>query len=167
MQTRGVYIGKRICAIIQKQFGWVPDFGMLDVTFYRDDFRTKGSMPEVKLSDIPFDIEGRDIILLDDVFYTGRTIRSAMDALMGYGRPKTIRFCSLIDRGHRELPVVADYVGKVIPTHEREEVRVMVEELDGEDAVYVVMDPDVPKTPVRGAGGDSGGDNPISRPNRE
>ena len=140
MQTRGVYIGKRISAIIEAQFGWMPDFGMLDATFYRDDFRTKGSMPEVKASEIPFDIEGRDIILIDDVFYTGRTVRSAMDALMGYGRPRSIRFCCVVDRGHRELPVMADYVGKMIPTHEREEVRVLVEELDGEDAVYVVSE---------------------------
>lgn len=138
MQTRGVYMGKRILNIINKQFGSKPDFGVLDVTFYRDDFRTKLKMPEVKVTEIPFDLYNRDVILVDDVLYTGRTVRSAMDALMAFGRPRSIKFCCMVDRGHRELPVAADFVGMTVPTHANEEVRVKVKELDGEDGVFVV-----------------------------
>ena len=138
MQTRGVYMGRRIVKIIEEKLQVIPDFGVLDVTFYRDDFRTKLKMPEVKVTEIPFDLFNRDVILVDDVLYTGRTVRSAMDALMAYGRPRSIRFCCMIDRGHRELPVSADYVGQFIPTHADEEVLVKVKELDGEDAVYVL-----------------------------
>lgn len=138
MQTRGVYIGRRIIQIIEKELGIKLDFGVLDVTFYRDDFRSKLKMPEVKITEIPFDLYNRDVILVDDVLYTGRTVRSAMDALMDYGRPRSIRFCCMIDRGHRELPIRADYVGLTVPTHAEEEVQVKVKELDGEDAVYVV-----------------------------
>ncbi len=138
MQTRGVYIGKRINDEIKKKFGVEVDFGVLDVTFYRDDFRTKLKMPQVQVTEIPFDLYDRDIVLVDDVLYTGRTVRSAMDALMGYGRPRKIQFCCMVDRGHRELPISADYTGLYVPTHEKEEVRVKVKELDGEDAVYLV-----------------------------
>lgn len=138
MQTRGVYMGKRILDIIDKQFGSKPDFGVLDVTFYRDDFRTKLKMPEVKVTEIPFDLYNRDVILVDDVLYTGRTVRSAMDAIMAFGRPRSIKFCCMVDRGHRELPVAADFVGMTVPTHANEEVRVKVKELDGEDGVFVV-----------------------------
>lgn len=138
MQTRGVYMGKRIVQIIEREFGYKPDFGVLDVTFYRDDFRTRLKMPDVKVTEIPFDLYERDIVLIDDVLYTGRTVRSAMDALMDYGRPHSIKFCCMVDRGHRELPISADYVGKKLPTHTKEEVLVKVNELDGEDAVYIV-----------------------------
>lgn len=138
MQTRGVYMGKKILSIIQKTFDVTPDFGVLDVTFYRDDFRSKLKMPEVKVTEIPFDLYNRDVILVDDVLYTGRTVRSAMDALMAYGRPRSIKFCCMVDRGHRELPVSADFIGLTVPTHADEEVRVKVKELDGEDAVYLV-----------------------------
>lgn len=138
MQTRGVYMGRRIITVIKNELGLKPDFGVLDVTFFRDDFRSKLKMPEVKVTEIPFDLYNRDVILVDDVLYTGRTVRSAMDALMAYGRPRSIRFCCMIDRGHRELPVSADYVGLTVPTHADEEVLVKVKELDGEDAVYVV-----------------------------
>lgn len=142
MQTRGVYMGRRILEVIEKEFGLSSDFGVLDVTFYRDDYRSKLKMPEVKVTEIPFDLYNRDVILVDDVLYTGRTVRSAMEALMAYGRPRSIRFCCMIDRGHRELPVAADYVGLTVPTHADEEVRVKVRELDGEDAVYVVKVPE-------------------------
>lgn len=138
MQTRGVYMGKRIRDIIKQNFKFDPDLGVLDVTFYRDDFRTKLKMPDVKVTEIPFDLYGRDVVLIDDVLYTGRTLRSAMDALMAYGRPGSIKFCCMVDRGHRELPISADYVGLKLPTHTNEEVRVKVKELDGEDAVYIV-----------------------------
>lgn len=138
MQTRGVHIGKQINKIIEQEFGKPLDFGILDVTFYRDDFRSKLKMPDVKVTEIPFDLYERDVILVDDVLYTGRTVRSAMDALMDYGRPNSIKFCCMVDRGHRELPVSADYVGLKVPTHINEEVRVKVKNLDGEDAIYVV-----------------------------
>lgn len=138
MQTRGVPIAKRVLSHLEESFGVRPDFGILDVTFYRDDFRSKLKMPGVKVTEIPFDLYDRDIVLVDDVLFTGRTVRSAMDAIMDYGRPNSIRFCCMVDRGHRQLPISADYVGIRVPTHTNEEVRVRVRELDGEDAVYVV-----------------------------
>jgi len=138
MQTRGVYMGRRIMEVIRRQFRTTPDFGVLDVTFYRDDFRSKLKMPQVKVTEIPFDLYNRDVVLVDDVLYTGRTVRSALDALMAYGRPRSIKFCCMIDRGHRELPVAADYVGNTVPTYANEEVMVKVKELDDEDAVYLV-----------------------------
>ena len=140
MQTRGVQMGKRIHKFIEEEFGYKVDFGVLDVTFYRDDFRSRLKMPDVQVTEIPFDLYEKDIILVDDVLYTGRTVRSAMDALMSYGRPATIKFCCMVDRGHRELPIAADYVGITLPTHTNEVVRVKVKELDGEDAVYVVQE---------------------------
>ncbi|MFN1835806.1 bifunctional pyr operon transcriptional regulator/uracil phosphoribosyltransferase PyrR [Balneola sp. MJW-20] len=142
MQTRGVYIGKRILAEIKKEFNIEVDFGILDVTFYRDDFRSKLKMPDVKVTEIPFDLYDRDVVLVDDVLYTGRTVRSAMDALMDYGRPRRIKFCCMVDRGHRELPIAPDYTGLYVPTYENEEVRVKVKELDDEDAVYLVNVPE-------------------------
>jgi len=138
MQTRGVYLGKRIVEKIKQEFGIDIDFGVLDVTFYRDDFRTKLKMPEVKITEIPFDLYDRDVILVDDVLYTGRTVRSAMDALLAYGRPRKIQFCCMVDRGHRELPISPDFTGLVVPTHSKEEIRVKVLESDDEDAVYLV-----------------------------
>lgn len=138
MQTRGVQMGRRIKNQIKKESGAEIDFGVLDVTFYRDDFRGKLKMPKVQVTEIPFDLYERDIVLVDDVLYTGRTVRSALDALMSYGRPRSIKFCCMIDRGHRELPICPDYVGSDITTKENEEVRVKVKELDGEDAVYIV-----------------------------
>lgn len=138
MQTRGVYMGKRIVESIKKELGFDIDFGILDVTFFRDDFRSKLKMPDVKVTEIPFDLYDRDIVLVDDVLFTGRTVRSAMDALMAYGRPRKIQFCCMVDRGHRELPIAPDFTGMYVPTHEKEEIRVRVADLDGEDAVYLV-----------------------------
>lgn len=138
MQTRGVHMGKRIIEEIRKNFKTEIDFGVLDVTFYRDDYRSKLKMPEVQVTEIPFDLFDRDVVLVDDVLYTGRTVRSAMDAIMAYGRPRSIKFCCMVDRGHRELPIAADYMGMYLPTYENEEVRVKVNEIDGEDAVYLV-----------------------------
>ena len=142
MQTRGVHMGKRILQHIEEKFEYDIDFGVLDVTFYRDDFRTKLKMPQVKVTEIPFDLYDRDVVLVDDVLYTGRTVRSAMDALMDYGRPRSIKFCCMVDRGHRELPICADYVGTKLPTHIQEEVRVKVKAFDDEDAVYVTENAD-------------------------
>ncbi len=139
MQTRGVQIGRRVQKQIKETTGQEIDFGALDVTFYRDDFRTKLKMPHVQVTEIPFDLYERDIILVDDVLFTGRTVRSALNALMDYGRPRSIKFCCMVDRGHRELPIAADFTGIKINTKANEEVRVKVKELDGEDAVYKVV----------------------------
>ena len=140
MQTRGVYIAKILQAKIKEFFGHDIPLGVLDITFYRDDFRKPGrkKLPTVRVTEIPFDMDDKDVALVDDVLFTGRTVRSAMDALMSFGRPASIRFCCLVDRGHKELPVQADYVGVHIPTHINEEIRVKVKELDGEDSVCVV-----------------------------
>jgi pyrimidine operon attenuation protein/uracil phosphoribosyltransferase len=138
MQTRGVHIARRIHAILRDEVGLNLDVGVLDATFYRDDVHTRLKLPDVRATDIPFDLTDRDIILVDDVLYTGRTIRSAMDALLAYGRPRSIRFCCLVDRGHRELPIAADMVGITLPTQPHEEVRVHMKEVEGDDAVYLV-----------------------------
>ncbi|MBS4034104.1 MAG: bifunctional pyr operon transcriptional regulator/uracil phosphoribosyltransferase PyrR [Ignavibacterium sp.] len=138
MRTRGEFIAKRIKEKIKEIDGVDLPFGVLDVTLYRDDFRTRMKQPEVSVSDITFDINEKDIILIDDVLYTGRTVRSALNALMDLGRPRSIQLCILIDRGHRELPIRADYVGKNVPTSLNEEIKVKMEEFDGEDAIYLV-----------------------------
>src|SRR5699024_7102046 len=142
MQTRGVYMGKRILEHIEEEFDLRPDIGVLDVTFYRADFRTRLKMPQVQVTELPSDLYDRDVILTDAVLYTGRTLPAAMDAIMDDGRARSIRFCCMVDRGHRELPMAADYVVTTLPTHVEEEVRVKVEALDGEDAVYGVKSPD-------------------------
>ena len=138
MQTRGVFMGRRILQIIEETFEATPDFGVLDVTFYRDDFRTKLKMPEVKVTEIPFDLYNRDIILIDDVLYTGRTVRAALDALIDLGRPLQIQLAIMIDRGHRELPIRADFVGKNLPTSKEEVVDVNFKEIDEKDAVLLL-----------------------------
>jgi len=138
MRTRGEFIAKRIKEKIKEIDGVDLPFGVLDVTLYRDDFRTRMKQPEVSVSDITFDINEKDIIVIDDVLYTGRTVRSALNALMDLGRPSSIQLCILIDRGHRELPIRADYVGKNVPTSLNEEIKVKMEEFDGEDAIYLV-----------------------------
>lgn len=138
MRTRGEFLAKRIREKIKEIDGVELPFGILDVTLYRDDFRTRMKQPQVSVSDITFDVNEKDIILIDDVLYTGRTVRSALNALMDLGRPSSIQLCILIDRGHRELPIRADYVGKNIPTSLDEEIKVKMEEFDGEDAIYLV-----------------------------
>lgn len=141
MRTRGVFIAERIRNKIKDIEKFEPSYGTLDVTLYRDDFRTRLKQPEVSVTDITFDVNEKDIILIDDVLYTGRTVRAALDAVMDLGRPNTIQLCVLVDRGHRELPIKADFVGKNIPTSINEEVRVRLMEVDGEDAVYLVNAP--------------------------
>lgn len=138
MRTRGEFLARRIKEKIKEIDGVELPFGILDVTLYRDDFRTRLKQPQVSVSDITFDVNEKDIILVDDVLYTGRTVRSALNALMDLGRPSSIQLCILIDRGHRELPIRADYVGKNIPTSLDEEIKVKMEEFDGEDAIYLV-----------------------------
>lgn len=138
MQTRGVDIARRIHGYIRHFFSVDLPLGILDTTFYRDDFRTRMKMPTVQITDIPFDLFGKDLVLVDDVLYTGRTVRAAMDALMSFGRPSSVRFCCMVDRGHRELPVMADYVGMHVATHLNEEIRVETMPQDGREAVLVV-----------------------------
>jgi len=138
MRTRGEFLANRIREKIGEIDKKSPDLGVLDVTLYRDDFRTRLKQPEISVTDITFDINEKDLVLIDDVLYTGRTVRAALDALMDLGRPSTIQLCVLVDRGHREMPIKADFVGKNIPTSINEEVRVRMKEVDDEDAVYLV-----------------------------
>jgi len=138
MKTRGEFIARRIAGIIGEVEKAEVPVGVLDVSFYRDDFRTRNKQVNIQVTDIPFDINEKNIFLVDDVLYTGRTIRAAMDALMDFGRPSIIRLIVMVDREHRELPIMPNFVGKNIPTSINEEVRVRVREIDKEDAIYLV-----------------------------
>jgi pyrimidine operon attenuation protein/uracil phosphoribosyltransferase len=138
MRTRGEFLAKRIHEKIKEIEKSDIEYGVLDVTLYRDDFRKRLKQPEVSVTNITFDVTEKDVVLVDDVLYTGRTVRSALNALMDLGRPSTIQFCVLVDRGHRELPIKADFVGKNIPTSINEEIKVKMNEVDGEDSVYLV-----------------------------
>ncbi|MCB9475024.1 MAG: bifunctional pyr operon transcriptional regulator/uracil phosphoribosyltransferase PyrR [Candidatus Delongbacteria bacterium] len=138
MQTRGVFLARRLRDLIAGLDPVTPGYGELDVTFYRDDWRMKLKQPVVQPTQIDPDITGKTIILVDDVLYTGRTVRAALDALMDLGRPGRIQLAVLVDRGHRELPIRADYVGRNVPTAANEEVRVRMQECDGEDAIWLV-----------------------------
>lgn len=138
MQTRGVHIARRLARRISAFESIDLSVGVLDATMYRDDFRLRRSQPVVQVTDIPFDVEGRDIILVDDVLYTGRTARAAIDALMDLGRPASVRFLAIIDRGHRELPICADFIGRTVNTLDDEEVRVRLGEIDDQDGVDLV-----------------------------
>jgi pyrimidine operon attenuation protein/uracil phosphoribosyltransferase len=135
IQTRGVSIARRIAAQLGAQWKQEIPVGVLDITLYRDDVHAIGDQPEVKETDIPFDMEDRPVILIDDVLFTGRTIRSAMNALIDYTRPECIRLAVLVDRGHRELPIGADYVGLVLETQKEDVVDVNFTENDEEDSV--------------------------------
>lgn len=138
IRTRGVPLSQRLCKIIKDTENVEVPIGILDITFYRDDVGMKIFSPSVQKTEIPFNITGKNIILVDEVIYTGRTIRCALDALMDMGRPKTIQLVVLIDRGHRELPISPDFVGKNVPTSHFEEVKVSLEEIDGEDKVEII-----------------------------
>jgi pyrimidine operon attenuation protein/uracil phosphoribosyltransferase len=137
VRTRGVPIARRLAASLREITGVEVATGALDITLYRDDLMKTavGPQPIVRRTEIPFSIDGRHIVLVDDVLYTGRTIRSALDALIDFGRPKTIQLVVLVDRGHRELPIKADYVGKNVPTSRRETIHVRLAEIDGRDDV--------------------------------
>jgi pyrimidine operon attenuation protein/uracil phosphoribosyltransferase len=137
IQRRGVPLARRIAAAISEHEGVVIAVGALDITFYRDDLSLIAQQPIVKGTALPFDLNGRTIVLVDDVLYTGRTIRAAMDALVDFGRPQAIRLAVLVDRGHRELPIRADHVGKNVPTSREELVRVHLSEIDDEDGVDI------------------------------
>jgi len=139
MQTRGVPLAKRLAATIKGLEGISVPVGSLDISLYRDDLSSLELKPLLHRTNVPTNVTGKHIILIDDVFYTGRSIRAAMDAIMDLGRPQTIQLAVLIDRGHRELPIRADYVGKNIPTSMSEEIKVQVVEVDGEDKVTILQ----------------------------
>jgi pyrimidine operon attenuation protein/uracil phosphoribosyltransferase len=148
IQRRGVPLARRIAAAIRDNEGAEVPVGALDITFYRDDLSLVAQQPVVKGTELPSGIDGRTVVLVDDVLYTGRTIRAAMDALVDFGRPQAIRLAVLVDRGHRELPIRADHVGKNVPTSREELVKVHLEETDGEDGVEIERIVDVAE-PVR------------------
>jgi pyrimidine operon attenuation protein/uracil phosphoribosyltransferase len=139
VRTRGVPLARRIAASLREITGQEVPVGALDITLYRDDLmrHVVGPQPIVRSTDIPFLIDTRHIILVDDVLYTGRTIRAALDALIDFGRPRTIQLVVMVDRGHRELPIKADYVGKNVPTSRRETVHVRLRDVDGLDEVVI------------------------------
>lgn len=137
IRTRGVPLAERLAAEIEKIENVKVPVGILDITLYRDDLSTLGYQPVVHQTQIPVDISGKKIILVDDVLYTGRTVRSALDAVIDIGRPELIQLAVLVDRGHRELPIRADYVGKNVPTSRKEIVSVQLNDIDGTDKVVI------------------------------
>jgi pyrimidine operon attenuation protein / uracil phosphoribosyltransferase len=142
IRTRGVPLATRLAANLRKITGETVPVGALDITLYRDDLmrHTVGPHPLVRRTEIPFSIDDRRILLVDDVLFTGRTVRSGLDALIDFGRPKSIQLVVLVDRGHRELPIKADYVGKNVPTSSAESIRVRLQETDGQDLVLIEKD---------------------------
>jgi len=138
VHTRGVPIADRLADLIASFEGVQPRTGKLDITLYRDDLTEIALQPIVKRTEVEFDITGMNVVLADDVFYTGRTARAALDALVDIGRPAVIQYAVLVDRGHRELPLRADYVGKNLPTSRSEIVKVQLEEIDGRDGVELL-----------------------------
>jgi len=138
IRTRGDFLAQRIHKLIETISGFGIPIGTLDVTFHRDDFRTNLGSPKIGTSNIVFEVEGKTVILIDDVLYTGRTIRAAMDEIFTYGRPASIQLGILVDRGHKELPLRADYVGKNYPTSINEHIHVHVKEVDGDDEILLI-----------------------------
>jgi pyrimidine operon attenuation protein/uracil phosphoribosyltransferase len=137
IRRRGAPIATRLAQRIEEFEGKAPAVGSLDITLYRDDLSTVSHQPVVGSSDLPVDINGKVVVLVDDVLYTGRTVRAAMDALIDFGRPRAIQLAVVIDRGHRELPIRADYVGKNVPTSKKEVIGVKLAEVDGVDSVVI------------------------------
>jgi len=137
MHTRGVPLAKRLAASIENFAGLQIPVGALDISLYRDDLSSLDPQPVVKQTDIPVSVDGKSIVLVDDVLFTGRSTRAAMDALTDLGRPNSIQLAVLVDRGHREMPIRADYVGKNIPSSRHEEIQVRLEETDGIDEVAI------------------------------
>lgn len=136
IRSRGIYIARWLAEKFHEIEGVEVPVGMLDITFYRDDVALHPQV-EARSTEIPFDVTGKTIVLVDDVLFTGRTVRAALDALMDLGRPARIQLAVMIDRGHRELPVRADYIGKNLPTSMKEQVKVNVKEVDGENSVVI------------------------------
>ena len=159
IKRRGVPLAERLGKMISAIEKRPIDTGVLDIHFYRDDLTTVGVKPVVSATDIQFSVQGKDIVLMDDVLYTGRTIRAALDALFDHGRPSRVRLLALIDRGHRELPIRADYVGKNVPSGHDESIAVKLKETDGLDEVAIIS-PSPVKTSQNGAlNGTQGGKN--------
>jgi pyrimidine operon attenuation protein/uracil phosphoribosyltransferase len=138
IKRRGVPLAQRLSKLIETIEKQPVDTGVLDISFYRDDLSTAGPRPVVEKGELGFDVNGRDIILMDDVLYTGRTIRAALDALFDHGRPKSVQLLVLIDRGHRELPIEAKYIGRIVPTSRREIIEVKLKEIDNDEQVILV-----------------------------
>jgi len=143
IRTRGVPLARRIARALKEINGDDVPTGALDITLYRDDLMRHpvGPQPLVRRTEIPFSIDDRKIMLVDDVLYTGRTIRAALDALIDFGRPRVIQLIALVDRGHRELPIKADYVGKNLPTSLKQSVQVRLQEIDGTDEIVIEGEP--------------------------
>ena len=137
IQRRGVPLAKRLGEAIKQVEGTEMPSGALDITFYRDDLSRLGPSPQVASTEMPFDLNDKIVILVDDVLFTGRTVRAALDVIMDWGRPEAIRLAVLVDRGHRELPIRPDFVGKNVPTSQREVVKVRIQETDGAEEVVV------------------------------
>jgi pyrimidine operon attenuation protein/uracil phosphoribosyltransferase len=148
IQSRGAPLASRLRRLVEERSGVALPVGALDITFHRDDVhvrdgrRPPGRQPVVRATSIPFPIEGLTVVLVDDVLYTGRTIRAAIDALLEFGRPARVQLAVLVDRGHRELPIRPDYVGKNLPTGRDERIQVELVELDERDGVYLVAEPE-------------------------
>ena len=138
IRTRGDFLAHRIAQKISQMENIQVPIGSLDITLYRDDLRGKINQPQLKTTDILYDIANKNIVLVDDVLFTGRTVRSALNALMDIGRPASIQLAVMVDRGHRQLPIKADFVGKNIPTSYQQQIQVLMTELDGEDSVYLL-----------------------------
>jgi pyrimidine operon attenuation protein/uracil phosphoribosyltransferase len=138
IHRRGVPLARRLAKLLETIEKKTIDVGTLDISFYRDDLSTRGPRPVVNPGDLGFDVNGRDVVLVDDVLYTGRTVRAALDALIDHGRPKRVQLLTLIDRGHRELPIEATFVGRTVQTTDREIVEVKLEEVDGNEQVLLV-----------------------------
>ncbi|MDA8211255.1 MAG: bifunctional pyr operon transcriptional regulator/uracil phosphoribosyltransferase PyrR [Clostridia bacterium] len=137
IRRRGVPLAERLAGLISEFEGVRIPAGFLDITLYRDDLTTLANQPVVHKTEVPFSVDGKKIVLVDDVLYTGRTVRAALDALIDLGRPQFIQLAVLVDRGHRELPIRADFVGKNVPTSRKEVVSVKLNEVDGEDKVVL------------------------------
>ena len=148
IQTRGVPLARRLARLIEERAGEAPDLGAVDITFYRDDVAVRGgeaprsAQPVVRDTQLGFPLEGRTVVLVDDVLYTGRTIRAAIEALFDYGRPTRVQLAVLVDRGHRELPIRPDYVGKNLPTSRTERIQVQLLEVDEVDQILLVPNPE-------------------------
>lgn len=135
VQRRGVELAQRLRKILESRLGCPLPMGKLDINLYRDDWTNLDHQPRINQTDIPFALDGRKVILVDDVLFSGRTVRAALEAILDFGRPRRVELLVLVDRGHRELPIQADYMGKLLPTAREERVDVYVKELDGEDKV--------------------------------
>ena len=151
VRTRGVPLARRLAARMKEASGFEPPVGALDITLYRDDLTTVGPQPVLKGTDIPTSIDGKTVVLVDDVLFTGRTVRAALDELIDFGRPARIELAVLVDRGHRELPIHADYAGKTLTTTREEVVQVRLKEEDGDDRVVLLERGAAsrPRTPAR------------------